>query len=52
MAEKERRGLRMYSVLIGASSSGELERYSDRVWLLSELAVAGEDAAGELFGLF
>ena len=50
--EKERRGLKLYSVVIGADSSGELERYSDRVWLLSELAACGEDAAGELFGLF
>jgi uncharacterized protein with von Willebrand factor type A (vWA) domain len=52
IADKERSGVKLYSVLIGASSSGELERYSDRVWLLSELAVAGEEAAGELFGLF
>ncbi len=50
--EKERRGLKLYSVVVGADSSGELERYSDRVWLLSELAACGEDAAGELFGLF
>lgn len=52
LGEKERRGLKLYSVLIGASSGGELERYSDRVWLLSELAACGEDAAGELFGIF
>jgi uncharacterized protein with von Willebrand factor type A (vWA) domain len=52
LAEKERRGLRLYSVLIGASSNGELERYSERVWALSDLAGAGEGAAGELFSLF
>ena len=35
LGEKERRRMRLYSVLIGARSSGELERYSDAVWTLA-----------------
>jgi uncharacterized protein with von Willebrand factor type A (vWA) domain len=51
LGEKERRRMRLYSVLIGARSSGELERYSDAVWALGDLAGGyPDDVAAELFG--
>jgi uncharacterized protein with von Willebrand factor type A (vWA) domain len=51
LQEKERRRMRLYSVLIGTGSSGELERYSDAVWTLGDLAGAyPDDVAAELFG--
>jgi uncharacterized protein with von Willebrand factor type A (vWA) domain len=51
LGEKERRRMRLFSVLIGARSSGELERYSDGVWTLRDLAGSYPDeAAAELFG--
>jgi uncharacterized protein with von Willebrand factor type A (vWA) domain len=51
LGEKGRRRMRLYSVLIGARSSGELERYSDAVWTLGDLAGGfADDAAAELFG--
>jgi uncharacterized protein with von Willebrand factor type A (vWA) domain len=51
LGEKERRRMRLYSVLIGARSSGELERYSDAVWTLGDLAGGyPDDVAAELFG--
>ncbi len=53
LAEKEHRKMRLFSVLIGYSSSGELGRYSDRVWVLADLAgtAGAANAAGEVFGL-
>jgi uncharacterized protein with von Willebrand factor type A (vWA) domain len=51
LGEKQRRRMRLFSVLIGACSSGELERYSDGVWTLRDLAGSYPDeAAAELFG--
>jgi len=51
LGEKQRRRMRLFSVLIGARSSGELERYSDGVWTLRDLAGSYPDeAAAELFG--
>jgi len=51
LQEKERRRMRLYAILIGARSSGELERYSDAVWTLGDLAGGfADDAAAELFG--
>jgi hypothetical protein len=51
LGEKQRRRMRLFSVLIGARSSGELERYSDGVWTLGDLAGSYPDeAAAELFG--
>jgi len=51
LQEKERRRMRLYSVLIGARSSGELERYSDAVWTLGDLAGGyPDDVAARLFG--
>lgn len=53
LAEKERRKMHLFSVLIGYSSSGELGRYSDQVWTLTDLAgpATWADAASEVFGL-
>ena len=51
LGEKQRRRMRLFSVLIGARSSGELERYSDAVWTLGDLAGGyPDDVAAELFG--
>ncbi len=51
LEEKARRRMKLYSVLIGHRSSGELERYSDRVYSLYDLAGACSlDVAGEVFG--
>jgi uncharacterized protein with von Willebrand factor type A (vWA) domain len=52
LEEKKHRRMRFFSVLIGSPrSSGELERYSDRVWTLRDLGGTYPDhAAGELFG--
>ncbi len=51
VAEKARRGMRLHSVLIGTHSSGELERYSEKVFTLPDLKAAGSanDVAGEIF---
>lgn len=53
LEEKERSGMKFYSVLIGHRSSGELERYSDRVFSLQDLAgsFASPGVAGEVFGM-
>ena len=53
LAEKERRKMHLFSVLIGYSSSGELGRYSDQVWTLTDLAgpATWAYAASEVFGL-
>lgn len=53
LEEKERRGMRLFSVLIGHASSGELGRYSDHVWALTDLAgpASPMGVAGEVFGL-
>jgi hypothetical protein len=51
LGEKGRRRMHLYSVLIGARSSGELERYSDAVWTLGDLASGySDDVAAKLFG--
>jgi len=51
LQEKERRRMRLYAILIGARSSGELERYSDAVWTLGDLAGGyPDDVAARLFG--
>jgi hypothetical protein len=43
--------MRLYSVLIGVRPSGELERYSDGVWALRDLAGGYPiEVAAELFG--
>lgn len=51
VAEKTRRGTRLYSVLIGARSAGELECYSERVFTLEDLksAAPAREVAGEIF---
>ncbi|MDP9488011.1 MAG: hypothetical protein M3Q49_19845, partial [Actinomycetota bacterium] len=53
LEEKERRKMRLLSVVVGYASSGELARYSDRVWALTDLAGPASlmGAAGEVFGL-
>ena len=51
LAEKARLKLRLLSVVIGSATSGELGRYSDRVWPLTDLAGPAMGAAGEVFGL-
>ena len=51
LEEKERRKTRLLSVVIGHASTGELGRYSDRVWALTDLAGPATGAAGEVFGL-
>lgn len=53
LEEKERRKMRLLSVAVGYASSGELARYSDRVWALTDLAGPASlmGAAGEVFGL-
>jgi uncharacterized protein with von Willebrand factor type A (vWA) domain len=51
LGEKGRRRMHLYSVLIGARSSGELERYSDAVWTLGDLASGYPTrVAAKLFG--
>jgi len=51
LGEKQRRRMRLFSVVIGARSSGELERYSDGVWTLGDLAGGyPDDVAAKLFG--
>lgn len=54
VCEKSRRGMRLYSVLIGSSSGGELERYSEKVFTTSDLKTSGHgrDVAGEIFASF
>jgi uncharacterized protein with von Willebrand factor type A (vWA) domain len=52
LAEKARRSMSLYSVLIGVTEIGELSRYSEEVWALSGgLAgmLPGGEAAGEIF---
>jgi len=53
LEEKERRKMRLLSVVVGYASGGELARYSDRVWALTDLAGPASlmGAAGEVFGL-
>ena len=53
LEEKERRKMRLLSVVVGHASSGELARYSDHVWALTDLAgpTSLMGAAGEVFGL-
>ncbi len=51
LEEKQRRKMRLLSVVVGYASSGELGRYSDRVWPLTDLAGPAMGAAGEVFGL-
>ena len=51
LAEKARLKLRLLSVVIGYASTGELGRYSDHVWPLTDLAGPAMGAAGEVFGL-
>ena len=53
LEEKERRKMRLLSVVVGYASGGELARYSDHVWALTDLAGPASlmGAAGEVFGL-
>ena len=43
---KKEMDFRIWSILIGNDSSGELKRYSDEVWASNRLT---EDVAGEVF---
>lgn len=47
--EKSRMNSSFYSVLIGSTESGELQRYSDEVWTISDLISAGDDTAAQIF---
>ncbi len=51
LSEKSQRGMRLYSVLIGTRSAGELERYSERVFTLEDLksAAPAREVAGQVF---
>lgn len=47
--EKSRMNSSFYSVLIGSTQSGELQRYSEEVWTVTDLISAGDDTAAEIF---